>query len=366
MGAEERTNVIVVGAGASKEFSLPTGAELLEKIEKLADLGFESGSKFFGEHHVFDAFRQLSINRGVHHNEYLRAARFLKKNMSIAPSIDNFLHTHKDNNILVDVGKILIAKSISEAERQSTIYFDPRGEYRGIRFSYLRSKGELKPNWSWLGELFRLLASGRNLEDFINALKNITFISFNYDRCIAQFLLSAASQYFDCTHEELKSVQEAILIVHPYGSLGQLKIVENRVDGFGSQLNGERLCEAISGLKTFTEGLAVEKAEQEIRDSFQTCDVAIFLGFGYLPLNLHRLFGSESYSLKRVLGTTKGMSEESTSMLRDELVQALLLGFAEPETRSLHFESAKKSVSLADVTCSELFRMHNRFLTLNR
>lgn len=48
--------------------------------------------------------------------------------MEIAPSIDNFLHTHKDNKPLVLAGKISITKSIMESEKQSLLY-RKRDEY---------------------------------------------------------------------------------------------------------------------------------------------------------------------------------------------------------------------------------------------
>ncbi|MDB4111076.1 hypothetical protein N9571_00750, partial [Yoonia sp.] len=48
----------------------------------------------------------------------LEVARQISRNMQLAPSIDNYLDTHKDNKALVNVGKLAIANAIIKAEKE--------------------------------------------------------------------------------------------------------------------------------------------------------------------------------------------------------------------------------------------------------
>jgi hypothetical protein len=116
MGVTERRNVIVVGAGASKEFELPTGKELKSLIAKTADIEFEDGYRLItGNHEIVDTLKVLANSKNPSSNDinrYLHAAWQIRDNMPLAPSIDNFIDTHRDNVDLVEFGKIAIAHSI--------------------------------------------------------------------------------------------------------------------------------------------------------------------------------------------------------------------------------------------------------------
>lgn len=58
------------------------------------------------------------------------------------------------------------------------------------------------------------------LEDIF---RNISFIFFNYDRCIEFYLWIALQDYFNITSQEAaKLVQTKLKIIHPYGSLGPI------------------------------------------------------------------------------------------------------------------------------------------------
>jgi hypothetical protein len=68
--------VIVLGAGASKEFGLPTGAELKARISEFTDIRFDNGSRLVsGDDRTVNALRrmahQASLGRDI--NPYLQA-----------------------------------------------------------------------------------------------------------------------------------------------------------------------------------------------------------------------------------------------------------------------------------------------------
>ena len=132
MGDSERTNVIVVGAGASKEFNLPTGAELTSIIQK--DLNFEVdgfGSVIVGngDYKLKHAIEILSREINTSLTTYANIAKQISRNMALAPSIDNYLDTHKENPQLVEIGKLAIANAIMKAEQASSLKIDENNMY---------------------------------------------------------------------------------------------------------------------------------------------------------------------------------------------------------------------------------------------
>ena len=231
---------------------------------------------------------------------YLHASDFIAQNMSIAPSIDNFLHTHGNDPKVVQVGKLLIVRSILDAERKSTLYVRDPNNQDSIDFERGERSREGEeivppPKRSWLGELFRLLVAEKEYADFYKALQNIAFVSFNYDRCIEQYLLYTARQYFRLTPENVADLNSVIEVIHPYGSIGELNVQGGTIRGFGKTVDYRELIDIADGIRTFTEQI-VEKTERErIFERFHNCQVAIFLGFAFLPLNMKLLFGDNRF-----------------------------------------------------------------------
>ncbi|MFC6636690.1 hypothetical protein GV827_15090 [Sulfitobacter sp. JBTF-M27] len=191
MGNEDRSNVIVVGAGASQEFDLPTGAELTEILQN--NLAFQRSDGGLSlrpgnGRELFVALRDYAARQGKPVAPLQEATLFISENMALAPSIDNFLDTHKSDEEIVLVGKIAIANAILAAERTSKLPVDPSNIYNRMRFEELRE--------TWASVFFKIIVVKRDYEAFLAAISSITFISFNYDRCIKQFFTHAARSYF--------------------------------------------------------------------------------------------------------------------------------------------------------------------------
>ena len=132
MGDSERTNVIVVGAGASKEFNLPTGAELTSIIQKDLNFevdGFASVIVGNGDYKLKHAIEILSREINTSLTTYANIAKQISRNMALAPSIDNYLDTHKENPQLVEIGKLAIANAIMKAEQASSLKIDENNMY---------------------------------------------------------------------------------------------------------------------------------------------------------------------------------------------------------------------------------------------
>lgn len=353
MGQTLRKNVIVVGAGASKEFGLPTGAELTSIIASICDIRFKDfgQSLAHGDHRLVDTLRQMARTedpRNSNINNYLKDLWSIRDNMALAPSIDNFLDTHRQNNTLVQLGKIAIVTALRKSEKESTLSL-VRGE-RSDYFDFKRTKH------TWLSELFKILVAQRDLREFLSALENITFVSFNYDRCIQQFFYFATLKYFDLAAERAAEISATIKIIYPYGHIGDIGFSPQYGSNFGSEIYDMSLVNASQQIRIFTEGCN-SKEISTIRSSLEETDVVMFLGFGFLPINMELMFGDRNFPSVHVIGTGKGLSQNSRDAIEEEL--ATIFSQYEEDKR---IQDKALLCKVTDCTCSELFHEYNRFL----
>jgi hypothetical protein len=118
--------VFVVGAGASREAGLPTGAELKRIIASKLDIKYRYGYELIsGNPEIAEALREQAQQNGQDPNLFLHEAHKISDAMPQAISIDNFIDAHQGNVILEVCGKLSIAHSILEAEKNSKIYSNP-------------------------------------------------------------------------------------------------------------------------------------------------------------------------------------------------------------------------------------------------
>jgi hypothetical protein len=345
MGDSERTNVIVVGAGASQEFGLPTGAELTKIIQN--NLAFEvdifgTVNSVNGDYELLRAVDLLANELNVRPQILAHAAKKISKNMALAPSIDNFLDTHKEDLELVAVGKLAIAYSIMNAERRSCLYVDSSNVYNTLDFSVTTN--------TWASVFFKIIAAKRDYVSFLKALNNITFISFNYDRCIKQFFGNAAASYFALNDGQTTEVLQAIKVIHPYGSIGDLEVKDKHVSGYAPEVSGSRILSSSKKIRTFTEGVQDARLLQEITLPIGQAEVIIFLGFSFIDINMQLLVPEVPHS-RRVLATAKGRSEDTRLSLRQYIGR-----------RFTSFNPGDDAVEMFDGKCFELFYEYDRYL----
>ena len=122
--------VFVIGAGASKEVGLPIGSELTTVIMQRLHVQERNDGVIIYDDAVRSALMQTLPHQTLPHNgisrmaAYINACKLIKSSMPLAPSIDNFLDTHKESKDVEICGKIGIASSILTAERSSSLFFD--------------------------------------------------------------------------------------------------------------------------------------------------------------------------------------------------------------------------------------------------
>ncbi len=129
-----RKTLFIVGAGASCEAGLPVGSVLKEQIAE--SLG--SGPGLDLDSTLSNAFSMLGNSNGE--GLYYNAAALIRRNMSQAISIDNFLDAHQENKYVNAVGKLLIVYALLRAEKVSKL----TSKIGEIRLLILRSRQDPK------------------------------------------------------------------------------------------------------------------------------------------------------------------------------------------------------------------------------
>ena len=190
--------VIIVGAGASVEFGLPSGKDVYSAFERFCESLKENHYNFSRTDKVFNYI----INESHFHLEDIKSQA-----QTIAPklqfqfntSIDEFLY---DNKSATDIGKLYSAYTILEAVFRGTqttrwlqsLDTNSKNHEYNISEKHLRnslSNNQTK-NKNWLASLTKILTD--ECEDVSNLSENkITIVTFNYDNYVEQAILSFLS-----------------------------------------------------------------------------------------------------------------------------------------------------------------------------
>ncbi|AZQ68769.1 hypothetical protein EF888_17520 [Silicimonas algicola] len=327
------TMVFVVGAGASAEFKLPVGRRLAEMISKdfrfdLTDkMDFAGGSKI-----AFDFATALAEQICIPKRSNLASlSERLFNGVALAPSIDNYLHSHVSDEFRVRFGKYLIAETIARSEKASILNFRGKGSFD---FSLTAN--------TWLHGLFALLVTAGDIASFKARLRNISFICFNYDRIIEWFLFLAVQTMFDLSEDEAADLLlEYLDIYHPYGVFAKLDY-SNIASGFGEVRGHSAYVEGKSELKTFTEQ-ANAATISIVREKIARADKLFFLGFSYMKINMEFLTPEAGCDASHVIGTARGVSEYNLDVTRGRV-------------RSWFDYGRMDSLRFQPSTCSELIR----------
>lgn len=310
---------VIVGAGASREVGLPTGAELKSTISSRLNFQFEHGvAKKGGDYEIYEAVKQRVRNSGgTDNNPYWRAAWRIRDAMPQAISIDNFIDTHQGDEKIELCGKLAIAKSILDAEKRSTLYVNP---YKGKSQINFASTEE-----AWLNPFFRLITENCRSADLAGRLSKVSVVCFNYDRCIEHYLHGALQNYYGIPANSASELINSMDIYHPYGTVGRLpwQPGSDRVE-YGADANSHQLLEIAGQIKTFTEGTDPDSSEiEEIRASTRESIRLLFLGFAFHRLNMQLLRSTENLPAtnpeKRIFATALGISQIDANEIADDL-----------------------------------------------
>ena len=213
---------------------------------------------------------------------------------------------------MLEVGKIAIATMILEAERKSVLgpaaTDDPDRNYEAI--ANLRD--------CWMALLLRSLQLGdqnprRHLDQ---VLSNVGFITFNYDRCLEQYLYLAFRNIADMNPGNAAMAVERLPIVHAYGKLGRLPYgARQSLDlAFGSQ---SPVHDSVwKRIKTYTEEDHDADNLASMHALFRNAQTLVFLGMGFHERNMALLFKDGGLRDDcKIWGTAQGLSAQRKAKL---------------------------------------------------
>lgn len=261
--------VFVIGAGANVEIGMPSGKKLKQEIAEC--LNFEPISR--GEESknwiIFEALH--TVLKDI--DQIFGLASTVREAMPFSISIDNFIDAHRNEPLIALCGKLAIIKSILAAERKSYVYH------------YFKNNNQ-KFIETWYPLFFQKITEGCEINQFIERLKDISFIIFNYDRCFEYYMANAINAYYKIGVGNADKIVDGMKIIHPYGKIGEL----NRIP-LDADLCYKKLFDCVNNIRTFTEDSKETREERaSIKHLIDNANRIIFLGFAYHRMNLDLLF----------------------------------------------------------------------------
>lgn len=329
--------VFVVGAGASADFGLPVGWELLQTIK--ANCKFERdsfGQVTGGPARIFEYFDEVFGRVEAKQMEKfffrLKACEQIASGIDSADSIDEYIYRYTHDPIIAEVGKLQITYAISLAESRSTM-----GE------SFRQLPHSLDGTWIWA--FTKALINGVKADQIDEIGQNITIICFNYDRCIEHYLEHAlVRSFYGLTVEEARKIVGRINIIHPYGWLGSLQAFP-----FGETAHFGKMAENII---TWSESVRDPEIVAKMRKSIKEARQIAFLGFGFATQNMELLNSQAAETpnyLPDVYSTGYGLMPEIEDALKANITALVSPVRLNNILNRIHFQYGEKCKPFFDI-----------------
>jgi hypothetical protein len=310
-----KPTILIIGAGASFELGMPLGSDLIGLVAERLRFRFEGGYRqVSGDSTLVELLKQ---RYGQAVGEYTSAANELVSVLSNFVSLDEALHYLSAQEKSVSVGKLGIVYSILMAERGSILRYVPE----------LGRPNVAAAGATWLRQFLSMALAAAKRQDIRTVFENVTFINFNYDRTLEQYLFWALQETAGIRVEEAKQVVGSLKVIRPYGRVGPLDwqdAPETGVKFGGPDYFGPTLFGLAEQIRTFTEQYE-SNIPTQIDVALATANVIIVLGFGYHDQNtkLLRPLGQHTNGLERVVfATMKGLDPENKPLLFEKLQDA--------------------------------------------
>ncbi len=345
--------LVVVGAGASSEVDLPTGAGLKNEMESLLNFELDSFGRLEGGDIIIrEAIRietQGQDGNQVHMNEYVDAAQLIRKNMPSATSIDSFIDDQKDDPLVAYCGKFAIVRSILQAEGLSKLCFETRRVGSTVNYKSIGS--------TWFNGFQKMLTENcSNKDDLEERFDSLTMVVFNYDRCVEHYLFNFLKSYYPAF--DAAELLSRIDIYHPYGQIGWLpwQKKDGSID-FGAKPRAIDLIRLSKEIRTFTEETDSSSSKiSDIKERIKTCDIVLFLGFAFHKRNMELLQPEYSNSHPGMslscFATAKDESDTNKDIITENIYRLFNIQL-----------QARRNVHIDDLSCAKLFEDYKRILS---
>ncbi|MBE0553251.1 MAG: hypothetical protein IH625_06125 [Rhodobacteraceae bacterium] len=302
--------VVVLGAGVSNDLGLPLGTELQARVTSaFTDTGTALSPYYTA------AIKNLLGDRQSTSDNLIHKAKAHCRALKHAASIDNYLDQVRSEVDFVNAAKMMIGYQIANGENNCSI--------AGIDRPADIVDAAVQSDY-FLNDFLNLVVRGHQIENIEASLRNITFVVFNYDRCLERVLFAWLSLRFGNNATDL---YRAIRIIHVYGSLGNYPDEETnffRKDSAGPMLNPHLEMPKFAGrIKIFTEQEESNLAH-DIATAVRSSTCLIFLGFGFEEQNMRFFRCKDSYS-KHVFATTMGKGKANEAAIEESLIELVNL-----------------------------------------
>ena len=295
----------VIGAGASKDYGLPTSVELRNEAHGLNP-----------HYAVYQLVLEAMLCTPEQLNNILDDLR-----SQGTSSIDAFLFARQDDAITMKVGRALIALLLAN-------HFH--------KVSSPDALGAQAPDW--LGYLIDRMHSGAsNCEAFREGNAEVRFVTFNFDSIVEDRLEKALRNlYRGAAEARLQAAVKAVQsqIIHVHGQLAPPPRSPLQLDRFGDSNEWiDWLLSALSEIRVVLDQIEHDTllaAQRAVRRS----EILCFLGFAYASENLNRLDlpnaiarGLDDETIFRhIFGTAFGMRQGEAAWVTDRLTNRAVLG----------------------------------------
>ncbi len=335
----------VIGAGAGKVVNMPTGADLIDSIERGLNFTFEGirGDPQTGNRRVWQAVQEhiKQSQDSPNQDEFRQAALQISNAMPQCESIDNYIAAHEGSDEIELLGKLSIIDNVLTLESQSSMHkasHDLNGE---LAITACRD--------TWYTKLFKLLHSGLTRQTCSEVFNNAKFIVFNYDRCLEHFFFHSLQNYFAITPSYAAEIVNSATVFHPYGTPGMLPWQGGAdIVQFGEAISPDRLLHLSRRIRTFGEKSDDSVTKEGITKALDNSSTVVFLGFGYHDQNVD-LLKIPYLDIKRVFGTALDLSLYNTEAVSHRLRKALSM-------------PPHRSVTLENVNCEKLIEEYSQAL----
>lgn len=303
---------IVLGAGASAEFCMPTGTKLRGAIQTALRIEFTT----FGEprapkgYAIGDAIQLLARQQNASTKNYEPACTEIVRAMPGTDSIDAYIDTRGDNPHIATIGKLAIVECILKAEANSDLKIVNDGR-QPIDIAKVEN--------TWAMKLARMMFDGCQKDDLKSRLENLSLIIFNYDRCFEHFLCNYIQTQYAESQAFAADVVRSLNPIHPYGTVGDLPWQADEISvPFGVDADGKAILLLSRDIHTYTEQIEDKKSLVEIHDAIRTAQRLIFLGFAFHEQNMELLTPDPRGNPKMIYATAKGKSESDLIVIANE------------------------------------------------
>lgn len=167
---------------------------------------------------------------------------------------------------------------------------------------------------NWYDHLFGVLCDGTPFDEVDKNMLSV--ITFNYDRSFEQYLFIALKNSYNKSDKECAEKLNKLPIVHVYGSLGELPWQSGTPDQsrsvpYDSEGTAVYIRRGAENIKIIPEITRDTDEFVQARNLISKASRLLFLGFGYHPTNISRLF-PESVRIipKHVKGTSLHLSHD--------------------------------------------------------